>query len=414
MVQPAQSKTVSKTVNATWSRRALWAAIAAALAAFLGWAFWPKAVPVDLGVVSQGPMEVYVEGEGQTRVRDIYQISAPVTGRVLRIQAEAGDPVERGGTVLVVIQPADPTFLDDRSRAEAEAGQQAAEDAQAQAEAVLEQVMAEHKFARGELNRTQTLAQEGTVSKRALEIAELAAATQMAAVKSAEATLKVRTHELQTARAHLIAPTTSHEGGGDCCIEIRSPINGTVLRVLLESEGVVAVGTPLLEIGNPRDLEIVVDLLTSDAVRIREGAAVIIENWGGPELVGRVRRIEPYGYTKVSVLGIEEQRIDVVIDFIQSTALPQSLGHGFRVETAILQWKGDGIVQAPISALFRSRGSWAAYLVVDGRTRLTKLEVGHMNGDVAEVLSGLKPGARVVVHPGDRVSDGIAITPRSE
>lgn len=410
MVQSAQSQTMAATV----SRRALWAAIAAALALFLGWAFWPKAVPVDLGVVTRGPMEVYVEGEGQTRVRDIYQISAPVTGRVLRIEAEAGDAVVANGSVLVVIEPADPTFLDDRSRAEAEAAQQAAEDAEAQAEAVLEQVMAEHKFARGELKRAQTLAKEGTVSKRALEVAELAAATQQAAVKSAEATLKIRNHELETARARLIAPTTDHHGNDDCCIEMRSPINGTVLRVLLESEGVVAVGTPLMEIGNPRDLEIVVDLLTSDAVRIDEGAVVKIDNWGGPELVGRVRRIEPYGYTKVSVLGIEEQRIDVLIDFSLSAALPENLGHGFRVETAILEWKGDAIVQAPISALFRSRGSWVVYLDDDGRSRLINIEVGHMNDDAAEVLSGLNPGDRVVVHPGDRVSDDIAITPRSQ
>ena len=403
-----------KVKSATANSRMVWAGLVGLLGIFLVWAFWPDAVPVDIEEVSIGEMSVYVEGEGHTRVKDIYKISAPVSGRVLRIDAESGDPVIANKTILAVIEPADPSFLDTRTRAEAEAAAQAAEDAQAQAEAALEQTRARLKFAKGELDRARTLAAEGTVSKRALEKAELDWATHVAEVKRAEATYKVRAHELQTASARLIMPSANHSGNGDCCIEIKSPISGTVLRVLQKSEGVLAAGTPLLEVGNPNDLEVVVDLLTTDAVRLKEGADVKIENWGGPVLAGQVKRIAPYGYTKISVLGIEEQRINLVIDFNADQSIPRELGHGFRVETSILEWQGSDVTMVPISAMFRSGGEWSVYLDDDGRALLKNIKVGHINKYVAEVIDGLNPGDGVIVHPGNKIKDGIRVAPRKK
>ncbi|MDH3335690.1 MAG: efflux RND transporter periplasmic adaptor subunit, partial [Rhodospirillaceae bacterium] len=300
--------TDSKQSTSYAKRRMVWGGTAVLFALFLVWAFWPAAVLVDTAEVTTGEIKVYVEAKGQTRVKDVYQISAPISGRVLRIKTEAGDKVIAGKTVLSVIEPAEPTFLDTRSRAEAEALAEAAVDAQTQAAATLEQARAQLKFFKGELDRSRLLANDGTISKRALEKSELDWETQAALVKSAEATYKIRSHELQTANARLISPNANHQGNGDCCVEIKSPINGTVLRILQESESVVAAGTPLLEVGNSKEIEVVVDLLTADAIRIHEGAEVRIENWGGEALKGTVRRIEPYGYTKVSVLGIEEQR----------------------------------------------------------------------------------------------------------
>ncbi len=396
------------------SRTRFWGIVAVLLTGFMVWAFWPAPHAADMDVVTRGELNVYVHGEGRTKVREIYSVSTPVLGRVLRIAAKAGDAVEADKTVLAVIEPVDPAFLDTRSRAEAKAAVGAAEDAAAQAKAGLEHARAQLKFAKGELDRAQQLRQLGDISQRALEVAELEASTHGAAVKSAEATLKVRRHELETARARLMVPGDAGGKNGDCCIEVRAPIDGQVLRVLQQSEGVVAAGQLLLEVGDPGQLEIVVDLLTQDAAAVRHGAAVMIENWGGPALIGSVRRIEPYGYTKVSVLGIEEQRIDVIIDFTPPAAGQSRPGHGFRVETAILTWHGENVVRVPVSALFRAEGGWFAFVDNAGTARRTAVEVGHMNSISAEVLSGLEPGDRVVVHPGDDILDGIGVRQRAD
>ncbi|HEY9079526.1 efflux RND transporter periplasmic adaptor subunit [Magnetovibrio sp.] len=397
----------------SFGRYIFWGVISVLVAAFLAWAFVPNAVPVDVSTVEVGPMTVRVEGEGRTRVKDIYAISAPVAGRLMRIEAEAGDPVVAGQTRLAVIEPADPTILDSRTRAEAEATAQAAEETLALASADVERARAELGFARAELYRARKLSQNGTISQRALDVAKLEAATRAAEVKSAEATRKVREHELQTARARLLTPT-SDGADGQCCVAIAAPIDGQVLRVLHESAGVVGAGEALMELGNPRHLEVVVDVLTSDAARIREGAEVVIENWGGQPLKGIVRRIEPFGYTKVSVLGIEEQRVDVIIDFADPAALPAALGHGFRVEVGINAWHGEGVLKAPMSALFRVEGGWGVFVMENGKARLARLEVGHMNGREAEVLGGLSAGEAVVLHPSDRISDQVSLVRREK
>ena len=397
----------------SFGRYIFWGVISALVAAFLAWAFVPSAVLVDVSKVEVGPMTVRVEGEGQTRVKDIFAISAPVSGRLMRIETEAGDRVVAGKTRLAVIEPADPTILDSRTRAEAESTAQAAEDALALASADGDRANAELAFAREELYRARKLNQNGTISQRALDMAELEVATRAAEVKSSEATQKVREHELQTARARLLTPTTD---GADaqCCVVITAPVDGQVLRVIHESAGVVSAGEALMEIGDPRHLEVVVDVLTSDAARIRKGAAVVIENWGGNALNGVVRRIEPFGYTKISVLGIEEQRIDVILDFAEPAALPSTLGHGFRVEVGIEAWQSDNVLKVPMSALFRIEGGWGVFVMQEGKARLARLEIGHMNGREAQVLSGLRSGDEVVLHPSDRIADQVSLTRREK
>lgn len=397
----------------SFGRYIFWGVISVLVAAFLAWAFVPSAVSVDVSTVKAGPLTVHVVGEGQTRVKDIYAISAPVEGRLMRVTVKAGDRVGAGKTLLAVIEPADPTILDSRTRAEAEATAQAAEDALSLASANVERAKAELVFAHTELFRAKKLSQNGTISQRALDMAELDVATRAAEVKSAEATEQVRLHELETARARLVTPSAG-ERGGQCCMDITSPIEGQVLRVLHESEGVVEAGTALMEVGDPRDLEVVVDLLTSDAANIREGADVVIENWGGAALKGVVRRIEPFGYTKVSVLGIEEQRVDVIIDFAEPDTLPSTLGHGFRVEAGIETWHSDGVLKVPMSALFRVEGGWGVFAVKQGEAQLAHLNIAHMNAREAEVLAGLNAGDMVVLHPSDRITDGVTLTIREQ
>ncbi|MBF0247857.1 MAG: HlyD family efflux transporter periplasmic adaptor subunit [Alphaproteobacteria bacterium] len=395
-------------------RYLFWGAAATALAAVLAWSFLPARIPVDAVPVVRAPMTVAVTGEGRTRVKDIYTLSAPVAGRLLRIPLRAGDAVTRGQADLAVIQPAEPAFLDTRARAEAEATARAAADALDLARADLDRARAELTFAKTELVRARTLSGKGTIAARALDKAVLDADAQAAAVRSAEATVEVRRHELETARARLTPPTGA-ERDGACCVAVTSPVDGRVLRVLEESEQVVAAGTPLLEVGDPRDLEVVVELLTTDAAQIREGADAAITGWGGEPLQGRVRRIEPFGYTKTSVLGIEEQRVDVLIDFAPSAVVPERLGHGFRVDVAITAWRKDGVLTAPLSALFRDGGGWAAYAVEDGRrARLVPLGVGRMNGEAAEILSGVGEGEVLVEHPSDRIADGAPVRVRED
>ncbi len=378
--------------------------------AILVWAFRPQPVPVDLATAARGPLVVTVDGEGKTRVKEKFVVSAPLPGRVLRIAADVGDQVTAGETVLATIQPTDPNFLDIRTRAEAEAAVKVADAARALTEAELAKAMADLGFAKSELDRNRTLASSGTVSRRALELAELEVATRAAAVASARAALEMRRHELETAKARLIDPGGSDGRGQGCCVEVKAPADGRVLRVLHESEGVVEAGAPLLEIGDVGNLEMVVDLLSTDAVRVAEGAGVRIEDWGGGRmLMGRVRRVEPFGYTKVSALGIEEQLVNVLIDFTGPSEDWRPLGHGYRIEARIVTWKGDDVLKLPLSALFRAGENWAVFADRDGVAELIRVEVGHRNGTQAEILSGIEEGTRVVTHPSDRVAPGVTL-----
>ncbi len=408
-----------------YRRGIFWGLLFLALLAGIVYAFWPQPVPADLGEAFIGPLQVTVDEEGETRVKDVYLVSAPVGGRLLRIEGEAGDPVVAGETVLALIEPADPAFLDVRSLSEREALVKAAEAARALARAEVERARAEVDFAVSDLARTKRLYERGNVAKRTLESAELEVRTRTAALTSAEAALRVKDFELENARAALITPRSPHDAGGAgdgeqgaddglCCVEVRAPVGGRILKVIQESESVIASGAPLLEIGDPEALEIVVDLLSADAVKVEEGAAVLIEGWGGQVLNGRVRRVEPYGFTKVSALGIEEQRVNVIIDFEDPPERWRRLGHGYRVEIRIVVWQGDDVLVIPISALFREGDAWATFVVEDGLVEKRPLVVGHRNNLAAEVLDGLSPGERVVLHPSDRIADGTRIVDRRE
>ena len=366
--------------------------------------------------VGRDGFEVSVHDDGHTRVREVYVVSAPLPGRVLRFSGDVGDEVIAGQTVVANILPADPTMLDIRTRSSLEAAVRAAEAALSLAEAEVARIEAAVDYARTEFQRTQELERRGAVSEAALDRARLELRTQRAALEQAEAAQNVRQFELETARAALIGPGEG-EGVDDngCCVAVGAPVSGRILQIYQESESIVQAGTPLVEIGDPRDLEIVVDLLSTDAVQVNEGDRVVIERWGGEgSLNGVVSLVEPYGFTKISSLGIEEQRVNVVIDITDPEEMWSRLGHGYRVEARVVLWEDDDVLQVPISALFRDGDDWAVFAVRGSRARLTRIEVGEMNTDAAQVLGGLDEGTRIIVHPSDRIGPGVLVEPREE
>ena len=380
------------------------------LVAVLVWAFRPAAVPADFGTVQRGTLQVTVEDEGRTRVRDRYVVSAPVPGRMQRIELDPGDPVTARKTILARFQPTDPTLLDVRTRAELEARARAAESAVGAARADRERVEAELKFAQSDLSRMRELAAVGAIAKRELEAAEQQATALARAAESARFAISTAEHQLELARASL----TQTRAGSAAAIPLYSPIDGVVLRVLQESAVVVATGQPLLEVGNLRDLEIVADLLSTEAVSVQPGQPVSVEQWGGGSpLKGRVRLIEPSGFTKISALGVEEQRVNVVIDLVEPRRVWESLGDGYRVEVRIIVWSKDDVLKVPTSSLFRQGTDWAVYKVIDGRAAVQQLEIGQRNGLEAEVLEGLAEGEQIVVYPGDAIQHGVRLVSRS-
>ena len=400
--------------SASWRRLWFWLPAFLALAGALAWLFRPQPVSVDLATVVRGPLQVSVSDDGETRVRDMFVVSAPLAGHMRRIELEAGDSVAAGETIVARIEPSDPSFLDRRSEAEVRAGIRASEAARVHAAAELRRAQAERDFAVTELKRYEGLAASRTISQNDLESARRRARTGEAAVDEAVAGLRVSESELQQAKARLMAPGRNGERSADCdCVTVKSPVSGRVLQVLAESEGIVASGAPLVEIGDPGKLEIVTDLLSTDAVKVRTGQRALIEGWGGDHaLEGVVRRVEPYGFTKISALGVEEQRVKVVIDLAEPAERWRHLGHGYRVEPRIVLWESKDVLKVPLSSLFRQGGEWAVFVSRDGRARLQTVTIGNMNGIDAEVLKGVAAGDAVVVHPSDRVSDGARIEQR--
>lgn len=401
-------------VSATTRRVRFWAPFILALALALFWLLRSQPVAVDFATVARGELRVFVSDEGETRVKDVFLVSAPVPGLMRRIELEPGDVVIAPETVIAQIEPSDPEFLDVRSEAEARAAIRAAEAARAHALAELRRAEAELEFAESELRRFEGLAERRSVSENDLDAARRRARTAAAAVAEARAGLRVRESELERARARLLEPSVARERRADCdCVLVRSPVSGSVLRVITESEGVVESGTPLVEIGNPASLEIVVDLLSTEAVRVEPGQRVLIESWGGQvPLEGVVRRVEPFGFTKISALGVEEQRVNVIIDFTDPPERWQRLGHGYRVEPRIVLWESADVLKLPLSSVFREDGRWTVFVEQDARAVPRTVELGHENGLEAEVLSGLEAGERIVLYPSDRVTAGARIVPR--
>ncbi len=403
-------------MSALGRRIIFWSFFGALLIAGLFYAFLPQPIPVDLATVSTGPMQVTINDEGKTRVREIYTVSAPLPGRAMRITHKVGDQVIGGETVLATIEPGDPTFLDIRSRTKADAEVKAAEAALSLATAEQNKAQAELDFALAELSRAKRLATRKTISESALDRAVLEAKTRRAALDTAKAATRVRSYELAIARASLIE---AGEGLPDkaaptgCCVPVRAPVDGRILSVLHESAGIVEAGDPLIEIGDPQNIEVVVDLLSTDAVRVATGASVFIEAWGGENILrGKVRRVEPTGFTKVSALGIEEQRVNVIIDFTGNSNAWRRLGHGFRVQLRIVVWEKEQTLRIPVGALFRNGQDWAVFTFNEGQTRQRKIQIGQRNSAFAEILSGVREGAKIVLHPSDRIIDGVAVVPR--
>ena len=392
-----------------------WGTLVAIVLLGLAFAFSPRAVIVDMVTVDRGELVITVNDEGETRVHDVYVLSAPVAGHMRRIDLHAGDAVTALETIVAEIQPIDPAFLDPRSEAQARADLRAAQSARELAESEVERARAELVFAEREHSRSVRLIKDGTISQRDLDTAERNKRMTTAALATAIAAFDVRSYELERARAALVSPSQTTAGSEDCdCVAIRAPVHGRVLRILQQSEGVVAAGSPLIEIGNPRDLEIVVDLLSPDAVKVGPGQRVIIERWGGgAPLAGRVRLVEPFGYTKISALGIEEQRVNVVIDLTSDEGEWQRLAHGYQVDVRIVLWESDDTLIVPLLALFRDGSEWSVFVESDGRAELRKVEIGRRNSLDAEVLSGLEAGESVVLYPGGRVSSGVRIAERS-
>lgn len=375
------------------------------------YALMPQPVGVDIAAIDRGPLEVTVDEEGVARIRDIFRVSTPVAGRVQRLPLKEGDRVERGVTTVALIRPADPPFLDVRTRRELEAAVEAARAAVVLADEQRLSAGSSLEFARSNQQRAEKLIAGGRITQRAFEEAVTGLSTAEADLRQAEANLALRRSELVATEARLIGPDVqgAEPGPDACCVTVTSPSDGVVLDLLSESEQVLPAGAPLAEIGDPGNIEIVAHLLSSDAVRVAPGMVARLDDWGGSSLAAKVSRVNPAAYTKVSALGIEEQRVDVLLDLADPQQAWQRLGHEFRVMIHIPVWQSDDAVRVPIGALFRRGSEWQVYRIVEGTARLSPVEIGQRNNQWAEVLEGISVGDEVVLHPSDRVTDGVGV-----
>jgi HlyD family secretion protein len=385
------------------ARRSLLVVLALAAAAGTALALRPPPVPVDVAAAARGRLVVAIEETGVARVKDRFVVSAPVSGSVSRQLLEPGDPVSEGD-VVAEIAPLPSPLLDARTRSEAQARLSAAVSALGQAEAQRGGARVAEELARDELSRARALAEEGSLPAQALDRAEFEARTRAEELASAVFAVKVAAEQVRVARAAL-----GREGASrDRHLDVLAPASGRVLRVVQESAGIVQAGAPLLEVGNPEVLELVVDLLTTDAVRVQPGTPVAIQRWGGDRpLAARVREIEPSAFTKLSALGVEEQRVNVIA--VLTEPRPAALGDGFRIEARLVLWEAHDVLKVPQGAAFRHGDGWAVFRVDSGRARLTEVQLGHRGETEVEILGGLEAGAEVAVHPGDRVKDGVRL-----
>ncbi|SFM56842.1 HlyD family secretion protein [Bradyrhizobium sp. Rc3b] len=409
-------------MQANWTKRIMSAAALAAIAGGLVWFAWPRPVLVDLATVAKGPIEVTADDDGKTHVRHIYTVSAPIAGKVLRIShplgeqgpsLHVGDEVVANQTVVALMQPTLPGFIDVRSRDQLQAEVLAADAAIQQQEAEVQRIEAALEFSRTEFQRAETLLRTQSTSAQAFDKAKFEVATSEASLASAKAQVEMRRAVRTSLAARLMDPANAAPSAEPtCCIRVLAPASGRVLAIIQDSEATVLPGTRLVDIGNPLDLEVIADLLSTDAIQIKVGAAVRIDGWGGQPIKGRVVRVDPAGFLKVSALGIEEQRVRVTIDFADPPEVWASLGHDYRVVVHVTTWSAPDALTVPVSALFRKGDQWAVFVDENGRVKAVAVTIGHRNNRVAEVLFGLAAGTRVVLHPSDRVTDGGRIAAR--
>ncbi len=386
--------------------------IAAAVVLAVVYGMMPKAVSVSTAKASKGPLRVTIEEEGKTRVRDRFVVSAPVAGFARRIELRTGDKVARGQAVAEIV-PSLPTALDARSRAEAEARADSAEAALAAAEERARVAKAADEYAQTSFERTKTLHESGFASLDERERAESEARQARSNLRSEESVVEAARFDLEAARSLLLSPSGKDGSVRAGTVVVRSPAGGRVLGIPHKSEGPVEAGRPLIEIGNPRSLEVEVDVLSADAVRIRPGIRVLLDRWGGDApLEGTVRTVEPAGFTKVSALGVEEQRALVIVDLSSPPPLWERLGDGYRLEASFILWEGDDVLQVPASALFRHGEAWSVFAAENGRAKRRVVDIGRRNGLAAQITSGLAEGNSVIIHPSDRIDDGTRIRVR--
>ena len=381
-----------------WIKRWRWALlIAALLIGGLIYSLWPEAVAVDTETVSRGEMSVGITDDGVTRADELYVVSAPVTGYLSRIELEPGDTVVRGALITRMTgRPSSP--LDQRTRDEIRGALAAAQAAEAGANASYLQ-------SQRDLERAEAIFERGFLPKAQLEAARTRVATDRSARQQARA-------DVARLRAMLTNPSGEGSGGN---VSVRAPASGQVFSVINESEGVIAEGTPLVTVGNPDTIEVVVDLLSREAVRVKPGNRVAITQWGGPDpLIGYVERIEPFGRLRISALGIEEQRVNVIIHFDEGSASQGArLGHGYQIDATIELWRDEDTLRVPIGSLFRGPdGEWQVFVVENGRARLATVELGQINDEHAQLLSGLDEDATVIINPGGMIEDGTRVAPR--
>jgi HlyD family secretion protein len=377
----------------------------------IAWSMRPRPVPVETATVTKGRFVASVDEDGKTRVRERYVVAAPLAGRLTRIRLKVGDRVGVDDVVATVV-PSPVPFLDQRSRREAEERLGAAEATLERTQAATERAKAQADQAKTELDRTRTLAERGASTTQALERAELAMRVADRDLRVADFLHHAAEHEINQARALLARYQDGANSASDAW-NVSAPVPGVVLKVTQESETIVQPGTPLVEIGDPRDLEIVVDVLSTDAAEIRPGAEVVIEHWGGQEVLsGRVRRVEPAAFTKVSTLGVEEQRVNVLVDISSPPEQWAGLGDAFQIDTRITVFTQDDAIVVPTGALFRRGETWNVYVVKDGRAQDREIKLLRRSSRFAAAVAGLAPGERVIVYPSDRIAAGVRVEVR--
>lgn len=419
----------SRSQFARWTRRLVLLAVALGVLAMIGLAMLPKPVGVDLATVKQGPLQVTVDEDGQTRIKERYIVSTPLGGRLLRIGLDVGDEVQAGESVVARIQPTDPELLDPRAIAQAQARVKAAEARLSQSDTQLEKAIVSQEFAESEYARVQQLSQRQAATPSQVDEKRLAMNAADKDIEAARFARNIAEFELELERAALLRTQGSDDNQADSSdaaaseadaipdengqFLIRAPISGRVLKLFQESATIATPGMELVELGDPHDLEVVVDVLSSDAVRIEPGDRALLDQWGGEEpLSATVRLIEPSGFTKISALGVEEQRVNVILDLDDPPDDRATLGDGFRVEARIVVWEEPDVLKIPTSSLFRNEGEWAVFVVKDSRAQLRTIKVGRQNGLDAQVLEGLADGEQIVTHPGDKLADGVDVFER--
>jgi HlyD family secretion protein len=395
-------------------RRLFWGLGIAAILGLIAYGFVPQPVPVDLAAATVGPLRVTVDQQGKTRVKQRYIIASPLGGQLSRIPWKPGQKIYQGSTVLATIQPKETEFLDPSAQAQAQAKVKACQSMCDKANASVRQMKVKLEFAQRDRERLQPLASQRSSTQQELDTAMQAERSANEELRVAQQAVKAAEFDLEQARAVLLR-TRAVQDGMEVSdqFEIVSPINGRVLKVEQESATVISAGMALIEIGDPSDLEVAIDVLSPDAVKVPVGARMLLEHWGGEKpLEARVRVVEPYGFTKVSALGVEEQRVYVVADIVDPISVRPSLGDGYRVEARIIIWEKADALKVPAGAMSRQGTQWAVFVVEAGKAKLRPVTVGRSNGLETEILAGLSEGEQVIVHAGDRVKEGVAVTPR--